>query len=101
MINEIGDRGRTLCHNDPIEIIWDDGATMAGLLFGNQVVGGVTFPKQVSSFPHASEMGEYIRNRLNVPLGQPVRRLHLDRYGRIDIGVSMISEGVYRFDFSV
>jgi len=46
-------------------------------------------------------MGEYLRNRLNVPLDQPVRRLHLDRYGRTDIGVSLISEGVYRFDFSV
>jgi len=47
-------RGRMHRHNDAIEIIWDDAVTMAGLLFGNQVVDGETFPKQVSSFPHAS-----------------------------------------------
>ena len=28
-------------------------------------------------------MGKYFRRRLRVPLGQPVRRHHLDRYGRI------------------
>ena len=46
-------------------------------------------------------MGEYLRNRIGVPLGQPVRRHHLDRYGRTDIAVYLIGEGVYKFDFSV
>lgn len=94
-------RGRIHRHNDAIEIIWDDGATMEGLLFGNQEVDGVTYPKQVSSFPHANELGRYMRRRLGVPNEQPVRRAHLKRYGRSDVAVSLISKGVYKFDFSV
>jgi len=94
-------RGRAHRHNDAIEIIWDDGVIMDGLLFGNQTINGIVYPKQVSSFPHPREMGEYLRHRLNVPLGEPVRRFHLERYGRTDIAVSKISEGIYKFDFSV
>lgn len=93
-------RGRIHRHNDAIEIIWDDGVSMEGLLFGNQEIDGVTFPKQVSSFPHASELGAYMRRRLSVPNDQPVRRAHLNRYGRTNVAVSLISEGVYNFDFS-
>lgn len=94
-------RGKVHRHNDSIEIIWDDGTSMDGLLFGNQVIDGKLYPKQVSSFPHASEMGLYLRRRLRVPPGQPVRRLHLERYGRFDIAVTLLKEGIYRFDFSV
>ncbi|MBZ0198404.1 MAG: NgoFVII family restriction endonuclease [Ignavibacteriaceae bacterium] len=94
-------RGRIHRHNDAIEIIWDDGVSMEGLLFGNQRVNGIVHPKQVSSFPSASELGVYLRNRIGVPLGMPVRRHHLNGYGRADIAVSIIGEGVYRFDFSV
>jgi len=93
-------RGKIHRHNDYIEIIWDDGVCMTGLFFGSQEIDGVKFPKQVSSFP-AAEMGKYLRQRLNVPEGQPVRKFHLDRYGRSTIGISLISEGVYKFDFSV
>lgn len=94
-------RGRAHRHNDAIEIIWDDGLTMEGLLEGSQPVDGSTYPKQISSFPVKSELGEYIRERINVPLGQPVRRHHLERYGRTDIAVSLLGDGVYLFDFSV
>lgn len=74
---------------------------MEGLLFGNQPIDGVIHPKQVSSFPSASELGIYLRRRIGGPLAQPVRRFHLNRYGRTDVAVSLISQGVYRFDFSV
>jgi len=94
-------RGRLRRHNDNIEIIWDDDVCMDGLFFGNQTVNGIMYPKQVSSFPHAAEMGKYLRQRLNVPEGQPIRKFHLDRYGRNTIGISLISEGVYKFDFSL
>ncbi len=94
-------RGRMHRHNDAIEIIWDDGISMEGLLFGNQPIDGIVYPKQVSSFPHASQLGEYLRRRLGVPLGQPVRRLHLNKYGRTNVSISQINEGVYKFDFSV
>ena len=94
-------RGRVQRHNDAIELIWDDGKTMEGLLEGSQTINGVIYPKQLSSFPSKSELGEYIRNRIGVPLGQPIRRFHLERYGRIDIDISLLGDGVYKFDFSV
>jgi hypothetical protein len=94
-------RGRAHRHNDNMEIIWDDGVCMDGLFFGNQSIDRVMYPKQVSSFPHAAELGKYLRQRLNVPEEQPIRKFHLERYGRDTIGVSLMSEGVYRFDFSV
>jgi len=74
---------------------------MEGLLEGTQPINGVIYPKQISSFPVKSQMGEYFRRRLRVPLGQPVRKHHLVRYRRTDVSVSKISEGVYKFDFSV
>ena len=94
-------RGRMHRHNDNIEIIWDDGVCMDGLFFGNQEIGGVLYPKQVGSFPHYAEMGKYLRQRVGIPDGQPFRKHHLDRYGRDTIDFSLISEGVYKFDFSV
>lgn len=94
-------RGRPHRHNDKIDIIWDDGTTMEGIFFGNQYIGGILYPKQIGSFPKYSEMGKYFRKRLRVPLGQPVRKHHLLRYGRTDLGISKIGEGVYKFDFSV
>lgn len=97
----IDNRGRMQRHNDSIEIIWDDGVTMEGLLEGSQPVNDMIYPKQISSFPAKAELGEYIRTRIGVPLGQPVRRHHLERYGRTDIQVSLLGDGVYQFDFSV
>ncbi|MGJ3234825.1 restriction endonuclease PLD domain-containing protein [Marivirga sp.] len=94
-------RGRMQRHNDSIEIIWDDGVTMEGLLEGSQPVNGMNYPKQISSFPSKAELGTYVRNRIGVPLGQPVRRHHLESYGRTDIEVSLLGDGVYKFDFSV
>lgn len=94
-------RGRMQRHNDSIEIIWDDGVTMEGLFEGSQPVDNIIYPKQISSFPSKSQLGEYIRERIGVPLGQPVRKHHLERYGRLDIDISLLGDGVYKFDFSV
>lgn len=94
-------RGRRQRSNEAIELIWDDGITMEGLLEQNNNVDGIKYPKAISSFPAKNEMGEYLRQRLGVPLGQPVRRHHLDRYGRTDISVSLLGNGIYSCDFSV
>lgn len=94
-------RGRKQRSNEAIEIIWDDGITMEGLLEGDNVINGVKYPKQISSFPIKAQMGEYFRNRLGVPLGQPVRTSDLKRYGRYDVEITLLAEGVYKFDFSV
>jgi hypothetical protein len=98
---DIDGRGRMQRHNDSIEIIWDDGVTMEGLLEGSQPVDEIIYPKQISTFPVKAELGEYIRNRIGVPLGQPIRKHHLEAYGRLDIEVSLLGDGVYKFDFSV
>jgi hypothetical protein len=98
---ETDSRGRVQRHNDSIEIIWDDGVTMEGLLEGSQPINELIYPKQISSFPVKAELGEYIRNRIGVPLGQPVRKHHLEAYGRLDIEISLLGDGVYSFDFSV
>jgi len=92
--------GRRQRHNDFIEIIWDDGVVMRGLLEGTQTINGIVYPKQIGSSPVKDELGKYMRNRLGVPLGQPVRKHHLEAYGRTNIEVSLLSDGVYSFNFS-
>ena len=94
-------RGRSHRDNDIIEMIWDDGVTMEGLLEGNNKIDGIKYPKQICSFPTKSLMGIYFRRRLGVPDDAGFTRQHLDRYGRTDVCVSLLNEGVYYFDFSV
>jgi hypothetical protein len=93
--------GRRQRHNDKIEMIWDDGIAMDGLLEGTFTIDEVIFPKQIASFPEKRTLGLYFRRRLGVPNGARVTRQHLDRYGRTDVCVSLLNEGVYYFDFSV
>lgn len=87
--------------NEVVEIIWDDGESFKGLLEGTITINGIVFPKQISSHPNKDSIGKYIRNRLNVPLGTLVTMDHLRKYGRNNISVSLLEEGVYFFDFSV
>ena len=94
-------RGRMQRQNNVVEIIWDDGVSMEGLLEGSQPIDGIIYPKQISSFPAKAELGEYVRQRIGVPSEQPVRRHHLERYGRTDLQISLLADGVYKFDFSV
>lgn len=86
--------------NEYIEIIWDDGEVMQGLLEGSQDENGVTYPKQISSAPRKAELGIYLRRRLGVPEGVLVTTDHLTSYGRRSISVKKLEEGVYSFDFS-
>ncbi|SFI17389.1 restriction endonuclease PLD domain-containing protein [Halpernia frigidisoli] len=94
-------RGRRQRSNEAIELIWDDGITMEGLLEGTNNVDGVEYPKQISSFPAKNQMGEYLKMRLAIPLGQPIRKHHLVSYGRTDVTISLIGDGIYSCDFSV
>lgn len=93
------ERGRKR-NNDSIEIIWDDGYTMEGLLEGSYVMGGKLYPKQISSFPSKKILGQYIRERLGVEHGKKVTKQDLEKYGRYDITISLQGEGIYYFDFS-
>ena len=87
--------------NDSIEIIWDDGTTMEGLLEGTMQIGGKNYPKQISSFPNKNTLGQYIRKRLGVPDEGKISKKDLEKYGRDYITVSLQGEGIYYFDFSV
>ncbi|MCK4441715.1 MAG: NgoFVII family restriction endonuclease [Sulfurovaceae bacterium] len=93
--------GRPHRHNDKIDILWDDGFIMDGLLEGSQDEYGVKYPKQISSFPKKNIMGKYIRKRLGIPLGTFITKKHLENYGRTNIDVSLLDDGIYYFDFSV
>ena len=93
-------------HNDIIEIIWDDGTEMKGLLEGSipkkDVAGKIElYPKQLASCPQKSELGKYLRQRLGIREGVSITLADLDRYGRRTIDVSLQGEGIYFFDFSV
>lgn len=92
-------------HNDSIDIVWDDGTTMTGLLEGSQpkTEDGikVLYPKQLSTTPRKALLGQYLRKRLNVPEGEAITMEHLEAYGRKTIDVSLQGEGIYYFDFSV
>ncbi|WP_419750018.1 restriction endonuclease PLD domain-containing protein [Terrisporobacter petrolearius] len=94
-------QGRKQRHNDAIELIWDDGTVMDGLLEGSYTKNNTIYPKQIASFPKKEDLGIYIRNRLGVKLGEKVTMEDLKRYGRDNVDISLISEGVYYIDFSV
>lgn len=93
--------GKKTRQNDVVDIIWDDGIIMIGLFEGTQRVGGVIYPKNISSSPRKNIIGRYIRSRLGVSLDHKITRADLEAYGRTHIGISLQGEGVYAFDFSV
>lgn len=98
-INNIKRRGHR--DNDPIDIIWDDGTTMTGLLEGTRNVGNYEYPKQIATTPSKSILGKYLRTRMNISSGKQISLQDLDNYGRRTIDISLQGEGVYFFDFSV
>lgn len=103
-VEGVGKKGHR--NNDNIEIIWDDGTVMTALLEGSQPIdiddSGIKkkFPKQLSSTPNKKILGEYIRKRINVPEGIPIKYEDLEKYGRTSIDISLQGDGVYYFDFS-
>lgn len=86
--------------NNHIEMIWDDGTRMKGLLEGNLDVGGVIYPNKLASFPQKNILGKYLRNRLGVDLYHRITRNDLEKYGRTYIGISKDENGIYHLDFS-
>lgn len=92
-------------HNDSIEILWDDGTVMTGLLEGSipKNFDGVKslYPKQISTTPRKAELGKYLRQRMGISEGKAITYKDLQTYGRTTIDVSLQGEGIYYFDFSV
>lgn len=105
-LNGIGNEntvGRKNRENDEVELIWDDGTIMLGLLEGKifNSKDGKWYPKQLSSSPQKSIIGKYIRNRIGVSSDKVITKTDLVKYGRTHIDISLISEGIYYMDFSV
>ena len=87
--------------NDDVELIWDDGTVMRGLLEGSQIIDGNVYPKQISSFPEKNILGLYLRNRLGLTtLNRAVTIDDFNRYGRHTIEISRQNEGVYYLNFA-
>lgn len=102
-VQNVNSTGRKNRENDEVELIWDDGTVMVGLLEG-QVYNkkdGVIYPKQLSTSPQKSILGVYLRKRLGVDLNHVITKSDLRKYGRTHIDISLISEGIYYMDFSV
>ncbi len=96
-------KGKKNRENDEVELIWDDGEKMIGLLEGQQTktINGQVYPKQLSTSPSKSILGKYLRKRLGVDLNHTITKRDLLRYGRTSIDISSIGEGIYYLDFSV
>jgi hypothetical protein len=101
-IENVESKGKKNRENDEIELIWDDGEKMMGLLEGQtNPINGLIYPKQLSSSPSKSILGKYIRKRLGVDIDHTITKTDLKRYGRSSIDISLIGEGIYYLDFSV
>lgn len=95
-------KGKANRENDEVELIWDDGTSMIGLMEGQTIVDGVIYPKQLSTSPQKNILGKYLRKRLgNLPLDYIIRKKDLQKYGRTHIDISKIGDGIYYLDFSV
>ena len=95
--------GRKNRENDEVELIWDDGTIMVGLLEGQHLnkQDGMIYPKQLSTSPKKSILGMYLRKRLGVRMDHVITKSDLKRYGRTHIDISLIADGIYYMDFSV
>jgi len=93
--------GKQQRQNDPIELIWDDGVLMDALLEGSQPVDDILYPKQLCSFPHKNTLGHYIRKRLGLKETDLIKKSDLNNYGRCDVTLTVLQNGMYFADFSV
>tara|TARA_R110001583_G_scaffold32576_1_gene110858 strand:- start:57 stop:518 length:462 start_codon:yes stop_codon:yes gene_type:complete len=89
--------------NEPITVRWDDGTQMTMLFEGNQEINGEEYAKQLSSCPNKNTLGEYLKSRLDVPLGKLITNEHLDDYGRTNVTIALSHDTSidYILDFSI
>jgi len=86
-----------------INLIWDDGVVMTGLLEGtyNDPNDGLEYPKQISSHPHKDTLGRYFRGRLGIIGNRPISKQDLINYGRTNVEITRIDETNYHLNFSI
>jgi hypothetical protein len=93
-------RGLGYADNDPIDIIWDDGVVMTGILEGTQNVNGVRYPNKIGTYRDKKILGDYLRGRMGLELGVFVTESDFIKYGRDNVGIKKIGDSTYQFDFS-
>ncbi|KRI63282.1 restriction endonuclease PLD domain-containing protein [Acinetobacter pittii] len=93
--------GKLQRQNDEIELIWDDGTIMKGLLEQNLTIGDLIYPKAICSSDSKAELGLYLRKRIGVSDTHVITKRDLEKYGRTDVTISLQAEGIYYMDFSV
>lgn len=85
-----------------INVKWDDGITMYCRLEGTQTIGGISYPKQISTYNDKSELGHYLRHRIGVSANHIITFDDLSNYGRNYIDVTCITPNRdYYFDFHI
>ena len=95
-----GNRGLRYSDNDPIDIVWDDGTIMVGILEGTQKVNGERYPNKIGSFRNKKILGDYLRKRMGLEQGVFVTETDFINYGRDNVGIKKIGDSTYQFDFS-
>lgn len=80
-------------HGCPFTITTDDGESFIGVLAQQK-------SKAIHSLPSNAWLGGYFRRRLRVASGDPVKRHHLDAYGRSEVGFVKMADGEYYLDFA-
>lgn len=92
--------GKATRQNETLELIWDDGTIMQGLLEGSQPVDGKIYPKQLSSYPEKNILGKYFRERLGLQHESKITMKDLKKYGRDYVTIKLIDEETLYIDFS-
>jgi hypothetical protein len=93
-------KGLRNADNDPIDIIWDDGNVMTGILEGTQNVNGERYPNKIGSYRDKKILGDYLRERMGLEQGVFVTETDFINYGRDNIRIKKIGDSTYQFDFS-
>lgn len=93
-------KGLGFADNDPIDIIWDDGTVMVGILEGTQNVNGERYPNKIGSYRDKKILGDYLRKRMGIEQGKFVTTSDFLNYGRDNIGIKKIGDSTYQMDFS-
>jgi hypothetical protein len=93
-------KGLRYADNDPIDIIWDDGVVMTGILEGTQNVNGERYPNKIGTYRDKKILGDYLRSRMGLEQGVFVSETDFINYGRNNIGIKKIGDSTYQFDFS-
>ena len=76
----------------PFTVLTDDGFSF---IFVRAQQGG----KALHTTESNSTVGEYLRTRIGMPLGEYVTRTHLVEYGRTDVTMTKIDEETFLLDF--